>query len=85
MKIIKRDKTTEEFDIEKITRVVQAAGLSKEQADTLTESIIQWVKDLKSDMINSDSLRETVINEIAKFNKQAADMYRWYEETKYQK
>ena len=85
MKIVKRDKSIEEFDISKITRVVQAAGLSKEQADELTKHIQDWVNTLGSDVVVAESLREEVTKQIEKFNKQAADMFKWYEETKYKK
>ena len=85
MKIIKRDKSIEEFDISKITRVVQAAGLSKEQADELTKHIQEWMNALNSDIVVSDSLKEEVSKQIESFNKQAADMFKWYEETKYKK
>lgn len=85
MKIIKRDKTVEEFDIDKIFRVVQAAGLSEKQADEVIKKIENWIKNLNSDQIISESLKEEVIKEIKQFNESAADMFQWYEETKYNK
>lgn len=85
MKILKRDKTVEDFDITKITRVVQAAGLSKEQADTLTEAILKWTRALNSDIIIADSLRDEVCAQIEKYNKNAASMFKWYEDNKYKK
>lgn len=85
MKILKRDKSVEDFDISKINRVVQAAGLSKEQADSLTETIQKWIRALNSDVIISDSLRTEVSTQIKKYNKNAADMFEWYEENKYKK
>lgn len=85
MKIIKRDKSIEDFEISKITRVVTAAGLSEEQARQLTTNISEWVDTLATDHIISEQLRERVCKELGEFNKSAANMYQWYEEIKYKK
>jgi transcriptional regulator NrdR family protein len=82
MKIVKRDKSTEEFDIQKITRVVTVAGLTPAQAEQLTKNVENWLKENFTDSVPSDMVREKVINELHSFNQRAEDLFKWYEGTK---
>jgi transcriptional regulator NrdR family protein len=85
MKIIKRDKSIEDFDINKIFRVVQAAGLSEPQAKQLISDINKWIKDNFTVNIPSTMVRDKVFDELSTANKNIADLFKWYEENKYKK
>jgi transcriptional regulator NrdR family protein len=85
MKIIKRDKSIEDFDINKIFRVVQAAGLSEPQAKQLISDINKWIKDNFAVNIPSTMVRDKVFDELSVANKNIADLFKWYEENKYKK
>jgi transcriptional regulator NrdR family protein len=83
MQIIKRDKTREEFQPQKIKRVVIAAGLTESESETLMNNLNNWVDANKFETLEVTSLRNKVVEELSALNKYAADLYQWYEETKY--
>jgi hypothetical protein len=65
--------------------VVQAAGLSKEQADQLTKNVEKWIADNFAVNISSDMIREKVFDELCQVNKNCANLFHWYEDNKYNK
>ena len=85
MKMIKRNTTTEEFDIEKIRRVVVAAGLTTEQADEVVKEVLRWIEEQGKNEIETTDLRKKVQEELKNHNEYAANLYEWYEDTKYKK
>lgn len=80
--IIKRNSKAEVFDSRKIDRVVKAAGLTEDQAKKLVETISQWVSSLNIEQLHSVQLRDKVLEEMRKLNKNAANMFAWYQKTK---
>ncbi len=85
MQILKRDKTTEEFDIQKVKKVVITTGLNEEQAEKVINHLNQWIEGQHTDIIDSIALRKKVQSELKIHNENAANLYEWYEENKYKK
>lgn len=77
--IKKRDGLIEEFSSDKIARVAQAAGLESNQAKILAQKIADWVDCFNQSVISSLQIRDKVAEELFKVNKNAADLFTWYE------
>jgi transcriptional regulator NrdR family protein len=82
--VIKRDSTLEAFDPNHVARVVKAAGLTEDQAQTLSNQITAWVYSLHLPKISSLQIRDKVIEELKKVNENVANLFAWYETTKEQ-
>ena len=82
IKVLKRDGSTEDFDSQKIVRVVIVAGLKPDQAQELLIKINQWVSDLEKETVSSLEIRDKVLQELKKVNDYAANLYEWYEKNK---
>jgi len=85
IKVLKRDGSTEEFDPQKIARVVQAAGLEAKQAKDLADRVADWLKNSKQKSISSLKIRYRVLKELKRVNKYAAGLFEWYEKSKTRK
>jgi len=82
IKVLKRDNTTEDFNPDKIKKVVRAAGLGEEQASKLVKNVSNWAIDLKKESITSLEIRDKVLEELERLDKPVADLFRWYQKTK---
>ncbi len=82
IKVIKRDGSKEDFDPEKISRVVQAAGLDKAQADVLAMTVQQKIVASSRQSLSSLVVRDLVIGELHHVDENAANLFTWYEKTK---
>lgn len=82
IQVVKRDGTLENFDQDKIVRVVMAAGLTDAQAQELAAKVSEWVTKLEQEKITSLKLKDKVGEELKKLDEHAHDLYRWYQETK---
>lgn len=82
VKVIKRDKSQEEFDPEKIVRVVKVCGLDQAGAEKLVKSVGDWLKTSNISEITSLQLRDRVLVEIQKADAAAAKKFIWYEKYK---
>ncbi len=80
--VIKRDATEEEFDQDKIARVVTAAGLKPSEGFQLATKMATWVQSLNKPKITTYEVREKVIEELKKINPIVADLFTQYEKTK---
>lgn len=80
--VLKLDGSHEEFQPEKIARVVKAAGLSDEQAKQLSLDVTNWVNTQANGEITTLQIRDKVLEELRKVNSYAANLYEWYEKTK---
>ena len=69
VKVIKRDKSEDDYDPEKIERVIKAAGLNEKDAKKLSGLITKWIKDQQFTHITSLQIRDRVVLEIQKMNK----------------
>jgi len=78
IKVIKRDKSLEDFDKNKIARVTEAAGLKPDQAKKAANLVKKWAEDKKEPQIKSGQIRVKVIEELRKVNRYAADLFEWY-------
>lgn len=81
IKVIKSDKTEEDFDADKIAKVVEAAGLTENQAQKLAKAIENWAKKQKRGSIPSSTIRLKVYEELKKVDKYSAGLYFWYKKT----
>ena len=82
VKVLKRDGSIEEFNHEKIARVVQAAGLETSQAKLLADKIADFVSGNGQGPIPSSQIKDKVVEELTKVDKHAAGLFTWYEKTK---
>lgn len=80
--IIKRDGSTENFDKNKIAKVVKAAGLNDSQAAILSENIYAWGEQSGKEKITSLEIRDKVLEQLKIIDGNAAGLYEWYEKTK---
>ncbi len=80
--VIKLDGSVEEFDEEKIIKVLVAAGLSKEQATMLAGKITNWVNEIQETKVKSRQIRDRVIAELKKVDQYIAGLFTWYAENK---
>lgn len=83
--IIKRNGAKELFDPEKITRVVQAAGLRPVDAAELTDKVVAWIEKQSKRQFTSIEIRDKVFKEIEKIDKYASGLFAWYQNLKDQK
>ena len=83
-KVIKRDGVGEKFSLINIAKVAVAAGLSPDQARVVAENISTWSETVGNSEITSIQIRDKMIEELEKINQNAADLYRWYEQSKEQ-
>lgn len=79
--VIKRDGTIENFDSEKVTRVLIAAGLSNSEATSVSTHISTWIANLSS-APKTTEIKDKIIELVTPVNPYVAGLYRWYEKTK---
>lgn len=82
VRVIKRDGSKEDFTVDKISRVVEAAGLKKDEVQNVTNNTLAWLQQINTDEISSLQIRDKVIEELKKINEYSANMFSWYEQTK---
>lgn len=82
IKVIKRDRSLEDFNPQKIKRVVMAAGLDEADAQNLTEKLEAWAHSLGKDKISSLEIRNRVIQELELIDEYTAGLFKWYQKTK---
>lgn len=82
IQVTKRDGTNEVFDLQKISRVVAAAGLEQDEADALANTVQQKIIDSGRQVLTSLVIRDLVIGELHHINENAANLFTWYEKTK---
>jgi len=70
-KVIKKDETEEEFNLDKILDVIKAAGASEITAEIVVNKIIERL--IK---VRSSKIRRLVYKFLKKINKKAANNYR---------
>ena len=78
----KRNGSKEPFDMDKIARVMKAAGLTDEQITMITDQMNQWVKNLQEKNISSLKIRDKILGILPKIDQTSADLYSWYQKTK---
>lgn len=82
VKVVKRDRTVEDFDCAKITRVAAAAGLDSASAQVIADRVCQWAEGLGKGEVTSIEIKNQVLVEIQKVDKMVASAFAWYEKTK---
>lgn len=80
--VIKRDGSREPFSLEKLEKVITAAGLTAEKAKPVLQNIEAWSKSLEEKEITSLHIRDKVLAELALTDDYAAKMFSWYQQTK---
>ena len=73
--VVKRDGSIEDFNQGKIARVVTAAGLNDDQAETLAAKIAKWVEDTKLSPLTSLKIRNKVVEELRQVDQYAANLF----------
>lgn len=82
IKVVKRDGSTEDFDLEKIARVTQAAGLRPVEASEVAEILADWVESLGKSQVTAIEIRDKVFQELESRDKYASGLFAWYQSTK---
>lgn len=80
--VIKRDGTKEKFNVINIAKVAMAAGLTPDQAKSLSEILLRWAQESGKPEITSIEIRDKILVELPKISQNAADLYTWYEQSK---
>jgi transcriptional regulator NrdR family protein len=80
--IIKRDGAQEVFEINKIYRVLKAAGLPEDQTKKVIENVEAWISERNLNEFKSIELKDKILKELQMINPQIAGLYQWYESTK---
>jgi transcriptional regulator NrdR family protein len=82
VEVIKRDGSIEEFEKEKIAKVVKAAGLTEEKAEALSNKVAEEIRNLEKERVSSKEIRDLVTSELKKADEYAYGLYVWYEKMK---
>lgn len=82
IQVIKRDGSVEDFEVEKIIRVVGAAGLTDTDAEELGKKIEKWAEKQNKEELTSLEIRDKVVELMHDYDEMAADMFVWYQKTK---
>jgi transcriptional regulator NrdR family protein len=82
VKVIKRDGLEENFEKEKIIKVLIAAGLNAPDAASVAEKVSDWANTLDAKAIKSTDVADKVIEMLKDTNPYIADLFTWYEQTK---
>ncbi len=80
--VVKRDGSKEIFNRDKVCGVLMAAGLPQDQAEGITNTVESWIQSNNLEEFKSLELRDKILEELTKVNKEVADLYQWYESTK---
>jgi len=80
--VIKRDGSEENYDMEKIARVAQAAGLRPIDAEEVSKNVTDWIEERGASKIKSTEIRDKVFQELEKIDSYASGLYAWYQSTK---
>ena len=82
LQVIKRDSSVEDFDQDKIARVVTAAGLKPSEGLDLAIRVAQWAQSLGKPQVTTYAIRGEIIEELRKINPTVAQFYSQYEKQK---
>lgn len=80
--VSKRDGSVEPFEPQKIKKVVIAAGLDENRANTVVANIVAWAQGHDDQTITSLSIRDRVLHELKLMDEYSANMFAWYQKTK---
>ena len=82
LKVIKRDGSQEPFSLEKIHKVVVAAGLTEQNTQTLLANMQKWAECLPEKTVTSIEIRDKVLSELTHLDTYVANLFKWYQKTK---
>jgi 2-phosphoglycerate kinase len=82
IKVKKRDSKLEDYESEKIGRVVIACGLEAKEAEKLVAEIDEWAKQFEGQTITSHQIRDKIIEIMPKYSEYSAKQYTWWEKYK---
>ena len=78
LKVEKRDKSLEDYNPGKITKVLVAAVLEKNQAKEISDRVTKWLKEKNIQQVSSSDIRKKIIEILKEVDSQAHDFYVWY-------
>jgi transcriptional regulator NrdR family protein len=81
-RVVKRDKQLEDFNEAKIVNVLEASGLTREAAQHMCIVVSKWIEDTKKPLITTLQIRDRIITELQKTNKEAAKHFVEYEQNR---
>lgn len=82
IQVVKKDGSYQPYDQDKIEKVTVAAGLKPQEGQALALKVTQWIKTQGEEKIETEKIRNFVLEELQKINKFAARAYDWYEKKK---
>lgn len=81
-RVVKRDKEIEDFNEAKIVRVLEAVGLSSEDAQRVCVTVVKWIEDTKKPLVTTLQIRDRIITELQKLNRDASNHFVEYEKNR---
>ncbi len=81
-KVEKRDGTLEDYDPEKIKKVVLAAGLLEDKAKELVTAVNAWAMNYDKEVVDSILVRDRILIEIQKLDEYVAKEFSDYQRYK---
>ena len=82
IQIVKRNGVKEGYDPQKIKRVAIAAGLPEIDAEKLAINVSKWMFEQRKREFNSVEIRDRMLIELEKVDKNIANVFRWYQKTR---
>lgn len=82
VKVKKRDGTLENYEDQKVGRVVIACGLDSKDTEKLVSELNTWVSQFEGKTINSLQIRDKIIELMPKYSEYSAKQYIWWEKYK---
>jgi len=80
--VVKRDGSLEQFNKNKIVKVVKTAGLTEEKAEALATKVETEIKLRELTRITSKQIRDMVAAELKLADEYVYGLYSWYEKVK---
>ncbi len=82
IQVVKRDGAKENFEQEKIARVLMAAGLERTKALGIATSVENWILKNGKSTLTSLQIKDRVLEELRLVDTNVANLFAWYEKTK---
>lgn len=81
-RVVKRDRQHEEFNAGKLMKVVEAAGLTNEEAKKVCVNVTRWIEESGKPLVTSIQIRDRVIIEMQRINHEASKKFVEYEKSR---
>ncbi len=80
-KVEKKDGSTEDFNMGKLTSSMTKAGASKDEANDIAEKVRSWITELTKDVVKTSEIRTKILELLRPVNGEAATAYENYKKS----